>query len=260
MTPHRLERMFVYYPSRQLTEDPGVLGLAYSDVNLVAEDGVKLHGWFIPCEGARITLMIFHGNAGNMGQRLGWIERLHDLGLHVFIFDYRGFGRSEGDPFEEGLYRDARAAYHWWVGERQPKGEKLVLIGESLGGAVAVHLAAGTSPAGLILQSTFTSAKDMAKTMFPVGRLFPLAGVRYNSEKDIAKVVCPKIIIHGIRDEIVPFQMGKTLYEAAPPPKSFYAVPEAGHNDLVLTAGAEYSRQLKLFLSGLAPAGRLGFY
>jgi hypothetical protein len=171
------------------------------------------------------------------------------LGANVLIFDYRGFGKSEGKPFEEGLYRDARAAYQWWASERQPRGDNLILIGESLGGAVAVNLAARVSPAGLILQSTFTSARDMARNMMPLGLLLPLTGVRYDSGKEIAGVACPKLIIHGMRDEIVPFRLGKALYEAAPPPKFFYSVPEAGHNDLLWAAGPEYSRQLQSFLS-----------
>ncbi len=251
MTPHRLERLFVYYPFRQLEGDPGSVGLAFQDIHLVTEDGIKLHGWFVPCEGAQSTLLIFHGNGGNISHRLPWIEMLHPLGVHVFIIDYRGFGRSEGTPFEEGLYRDARAAYNWWVRERQPRGEKLILVGESLGGAVAVHLGAQVPAAGLILQSTFTSARDMAKTMFPLGLLLPLTGLRFDSQKEIAKIACPKLLIHGTRDEIVPFRLGKTLYEIAPPPKSFYLVPEAGHNDLLWVAGSEYSRQLKSFLSGI---------
>jgi uncharacterized protein len=249
MTSHRLERLFVYYPLRQLDGNPGVLGLTYQEISLVTEDELKLHGWFVPCEGSRRTVLIFHGNGGNISHRLPWIELLHKLGTHVFIIDYRGYGKSEGQPFEEGLYRDARAAYRWWASERQPKGEKMILLGESLGGAVAVHLAARIPVTGLILQSTFTSARDMAKTMFPVGLFLPLTGVQFNSEKEIARVACPKLIIHGNRDEIVPFRLGKALYDAASPPKSFYAVPEAGHNDLLSIAGTEYGRQLRLFLS-----------
>jgi uncharacterized protein len=258
MTSHRLERMFVYYPSKQVDENPGKIGLAYQDVRLATEDRLNLHGWFIRCEGAHTTLLIFHGNAGNIGDRLFWIELLHGLNVNVFIFDYRGYGQSEGQPFEEGLYRDARAAWEWCVRERKPRGEKLILVGESLGGAVAVNLAARVAPAGLIVQSTFTSARDMAKTMLPLGLLLPVTGVRFDSVKEIAQVGCPKLIIHGTQDEIVPFRLGKILYDAAPAPKSFYSVPGAGHNDLLWAAGAEYSRRLHLFLSTLsgAPTGQ----
>jgi fermentation-respiration switch protein FrsA (DUF1100 family) len=251
MTPYQLERFFVYYPTRQVLEDPGSIGLDYQDVYLVTDDNVKLHGWFVPCEDARRTVLIFHGNGGNIGDRLPWIEMFHKLDANVFIIDYRGYGKSEGKPFEKGLYRDARAAYNWWANARQPKGEKPILFGESLGGAIAVNLAARVAPAGLILQSTFTSARDMAKTLFPIGLLLPLTNVKLDSAKEIGRVSCPKLIVHGTRDEIVPFRLGKKLYELAAPPKSFYVVPEAGHNDLIWIAGAEYSRQLKQFLSSI---------
>jgi hypothetical protein len=249
MAPYRLERLFIYFPTRQIGENPEIVGLPYQDVYPVTNDHVRLHGWFIPYEGAGSTLLIFHGNAGNIGDRLSWIELLHQLGVHIFIIDYRGYGKSEGEPFEEGLYRDARAAYDWWASERRPRGERLVLLGESLGGAVAVHLAARVSSAALILQSTFTSARDMAKTMFPIGLLQPLAHVHFDSAGIIARVLCPKLIIHGVRDEIVPFRLGKRLFELAPPPKRLYSVPEAGHNNLLGIAGSEYSHQLKMFLS-----------
>lgn len=251
MTPYRLERMFVYFPTRQVHGNPGTLGLAYEDVSLATADGVKLHGWFIPHAAADTTLLIFHGNAGNIGDRLPWIEVLHALRVHILIMDYRGYGKSEGKPFEAGLYRDAQAAYAWWARKREAKGEKLVLFGESLGGAVAVNLAAKVSPAGLILQSTFTSGWDMAKIMFPVGLLQPLLNVHFDSETAIVKIHCPKLLIHGTQDEVVPFRLGKKLFDAAPSPKSFYAVPGAGHNDLIEFAGDEYLQRVELFLSHL---------
>jgi fermentation-respiration switch protein FrsA (DUF1100 family) len=251
MTPHRLERFFVYYPSRQLEGDPGDLGLSFEDLTLVTDDNLKLHGWFVPGRDARLTILIFHGNGGNISHRLPHIEMLHKLGAHVLIFDYRGYGRSEGKPFEEGLYRDSKAAYDWWARQRPARGEKLVLFGESLGGAVAVHLGARASVSGVILQSTFSSARDMAKTMMPIGLLLPLTGVRFDSKKDIAKISCPKLIVHGTSDEVVPFRLGELLYKITPPPKSFYPVPGAGHNDLLWVAGAEYSRQIKSFLAGI---------
>jgi fermentation-respiration switch protein FrsA (DUF1100 family) len=214
-------------------------------------DKVKLHGWFIPNEGARRTILILHGNGGNIEHRLSWISWLHNLGVHVFIFDYRGYGKSEGKPFEAGLYRDAQAAYDWWLRERQPKGEKLILLGESLGGAVAVNLAARVDPAGLILQSTFTSAWDMAKTMLPIGLLQPLINVHYDSAGAIGRIRCPKLFIHGTRDDIVPFRLGRKLYNLAPPPKSFYEVPDANHNDLVNVAGEEYFHRLRAFIASI---------
>ena len=249
--PHALERMFLYFPIKQLEGDPSVIGLAFQNLSIITDDRVALHGWFIPYPGAKQTLLIFHGNAGNISHRLPWIEILHDLCANVMIIDYRGYGKSEGSPFEEGLYRDARAAFAWWTKERAGTGEQLVLFGESIGGAVAVNLAARTAPAGLIIQSTFTSARDMARTVFPLGLLEPLARVRFDSRAEILRVKCPKLIIHGNRDEIVPFRMGKALYEIAPGPKEFYEVPGAGHNDLPWQAGPDYVKRLRTFLNEL---------
>lgn len=249
MTPHKLERFFVYFPTQHLRYDPNAAGLDFQDIDLITEDIVKLHGWFVPCEDSDETVLILHGNGGNIGDRISYLKIFHDLGVNVFIIDYRGYGKSEGEPFEEGLYRDARAAYDWWAGDRQQYGRNLLLFGESLGGAVAVHLASEVSPSGLILQSTFTSAWDMAKTMFPIGLLQPLMNVHFNSAAAITRITCPKLFIHGDRDGTVPFRLGKELFELAPDPKFFYSVTEAGHNDLLFIAGPEYIRQLKLFLS-----------
>ncbi len=248
MKPHALERFFVYYPDRNVEGDPSRLGLSYETLRLVTEDGVKLHGWFVPCTGSRRTFLILHGNAGNIGHRLPWIEMLHALDAGVLIIDYRGYGLSEGKPFEEGLYRDARAAASWWADRFKGSDTRLILIGESLGGSVAVDLATHARPAGLILQSTFPTAWDMAKTLFPIGALQPLTGVRFDSAQKIRRLECPKLFIHGNRDEIVPFRLGRKLYEVSPEPKQFWEVPGAGHNDLIWVAGPEYGRVLSEFL------------
>lgn len=248
MMPHRLERLLVYFPTRDVYADPRSYGLEYEELQLVAEDGVRLHGWFIPFPGASRTILILHGNGGNIADRLPWMERLHALGAHLLIFDYRGYGRSAGKPFEAGVYRDAQAAYDWWAAREQGKDASLVLLGESLGGAVAVHLAAKVSPDGLVLQSTFTSAWDMAKTMMPIGLLQPLMNVHFDSAHTIAGVRCPKLMLHGTGDAVVPFRLGEKLFELAPPPKEFCRVPGAGHNDLVEIAGEEYFRRLQAFL------------
>ena len=248
MTPHSLERRFIYFPIREVHGNPSALGLAYQELAIITEDGVKLHGWLVPFSGSRRTLLIFHGNAGNIGHRLEWIQMLHALGANVFIIDYRGYGKSEGRPFEEGLYRDARAAYQWWANERAGGGEKLILLGESLGGVVAVDLAARFQPAGLILQSTFTSAWDMAKTVLPFGLLQPLAGIHFDAAAKIGGISCPKLFIHGNRDDIVPLRLGRRLYEMAREPKQFYEVSGAGHNDLIWVAEPEYSIGIRKFL------------
>lgn len=251
MTTDVLERYFIYFPAKELAENPSMLGLQYEDIYFVAEDGVRLHGWFLPQPGAPYTFLILHGNGGNISHRLGWIRLLRALGAHILIFDYRGYGRSEGRPGEQGLYRDALAAYQWWSKERSADKSRLILLGESLGGAVAVELAGRIQVDGLVLQSTFTNAWDMAKTIMPVGLLQPLTGVRFDSSSIIPTIRCPKLFIHGNRDEIVPFRLGRRLFDLAQPPKEFYEVPDAGHNDLIDIAGTEYMDRMRAFLASI---------
>ena len=251
MMPHALERFFVYYPDRSVVGDPSQLGLAFENISLSTEDNVKLHGWYVPSPGSRNTLLILHGNAGNIGHRLDWIGTLHELGCHVLIIDYRGYGKSEGKPFEEGLYRDARAAARWWSGRFGRPDHRLILIGESLGGAVAIDLATHVPVSGLILQSTFTSAWDMAKSFMPLGLLQPLAGIHFDSAAKVRKLKCPKLFIHGDHDEIVPFRLGRRLFELAPEPKQFWAVDGAGHNNLIWVAGSRYAPAIRDFLAWL---------
>jgi uncharacterized protein len=251
MTPGCLERMFVFFPTRNLETDPSRIGLDYQNLSLTTEDGVRLHGWLVKHPEARCTFLAFHGNAGNIGHRLPWIELMHRVPAHVVLIDYRGYGKSAGRPREEGIYRDATAAYRWCV-EHQPATPKgIVFIGESIGGAVAIDLEARFPAAGLVVQSTFTSAWDMAKTMLPIGLLQPLARIRFDSEAKLAKITCPVLLIHGDRDEIVPFRMGERLFEVAPGPKYFYRVPGAGHNDLLWVAGDEYTARLRDFVNRL---------
>lgn len=251
MTTDVLERYFIYFPIRELAGTPSDLGLRYENMRFMAEDGVRLHGWFVARTGAPHTFLILHGNGGNISHRLGWIRMLHDLGAHVLVFDYRGYGQSEGKPGEQGLYRDALAAYNWWSKERAADKSTLILMGESLGGAVAVHLAGRVPADGLILQSTFTSAWDMAKTIMPLGLLQPLTGVRFDSASVIAGIRCPKLFIHGNRDDIVPLRLGRRLFDRAPPPKEFYEVAGAGHNDLIDIAGSGYTDRVAEFLSSI---------
>lgn len=256
MSSRALERMLIYFPTKTVAGNPAQAGLQFQELSLRTEDGIKLSAWFIPHPKARLTLLLFHGNAGNIGHRIPWIELLRPLEANVLIFDYRGYGDSEGSPYEQGLYRDAQAAYDWWYKERAPAEEGLVLVGESLGGAVAVHLAAKAPVAGLVVQSTFTSAWDMAKTLMPLGLLQPLARVHFDSAAKIGGVRCPKLFIHGSRDEIVPLRLGRKLFDLAPAPKQFYEVAEAGHNDLLWVAGQSYTERLRLFLAELRSQGK----
>lgn len=243
------DRAFIYYPVRELTGTPASFGLAYRDVWFQADDGVRLHGWLIP--GARPTTLLWsQGNAGNIGHRLDNIREIHQrLGIGVFIFDYRGYGQSEGSPTEAGLYRDARAAREALVRDGGVPSERIVYFGRSLGAAVALELALAHPPPGLILESPFLSVQAMANRTLPgSGYLFKS---RFDSLARIGRLRAPLLILHGDADEVVPYEHGRRLWEAASEPKAFYTIARARHNDTYLVGGRDYWEAWRKFLHAL---------
>lgn len=250
-----LDKYFIFFPERDLIGDPGQAGLEFEDVFFTASDGVRLHGWFVPGE-SRATLVWFHGNAGNIGHRVDNLSLLHRrTGLSIFIFDYRGYGRSEGDISEEGTYLDGQAALDYI---RLHKGRDLetevILFGRSLGAGVAVEMAVRNRVRGLILESAFPSVRGMAKRVYP---LLPSAVVAafvktdYDSLSKIRGVEAPLLVLHGDRDTVVPMEQGLELFEAANEPKRFYTIRGAGHNDTYIVGGDEYFRTLREFVLDL---------
>jgi len=222
--------------------------LGAQDVWLRTSDGVRLHAWWIAPAGAPLATLFLHGNAGNISHRIDRIREITAAGSALLLVDYRGYGRSEGRPTEKGLYADAEAAYQHLIATGW-KPEQILVHGESLGSAVAVDLAARRPCGGVVLESPFTSARDVAARVLPV--LGPLLIWSYNSKVKIRRVRAPLLIMHGERDEVVPFALGRALFEAAPEPKSFWAVPGAGHNDLMPAAGPAYRERLRAFYQGL---------
>ncbi len=244
----------LFYPDRVLIASPDRVGLAYEDVWFETEDGVRLHGWYLPAEGARHLVLFSHGNAGNISHRLDNLARLHALGLSLFIYDYRGYGRSEGSISIEGFYRDAEAALAQAVRIAGEERLKLVIFGRSLGGAAAVRQAARGEPAGVILESTFTNLGAMAAAHYPLPGLRKALAGRLNSLGEIDKVSAPLLFFHGDRDEVVPYELGRELYRAAPAPKEFVTIPGAGHNDTYFVAGQGYFVKFKSFIDALGEA------
>ena len=244
------EDRFIYFPERSVGATPAGAGLAYEDVFFRTEDGVRIHGWFVPGGGDALTLLWFHGNGGNLGHRVETLELLHDeLGVDVLMIDYRGYGRSEGRPSEEGLHLDARAALETLLGRRGQDASRVVLFGQSLGAAVAVRLATETEVGAVILEAAFTSIPDLARELYgglPVGALLR---TRFDSEARIARLDVPVLLLHGERDEIVPLEMGERLFAAAREPKHFEVITGARHNDVYLAEG--YADALRGFLEGL---------
>jgi fermentation-respiration switch protein FrsA (DUF1100 family) len=197
---------------------------------------------------ADTVILYLHGNAGNVTHRYDSITGLVTLPARVFIVDWRGYGKSEGSPSEQGLYRDARAAWRYLIERKGVRPEQIVLLGESVGGAPALQLATEVEPAGVILQGAFTSLPDMAREQFPFVPRF-VVRTRMDNIGKIARVSCPKLILHAPADEVVPFAHGQRLFEAARPPKQFYVVEGAGHNDMDIVGGAAYLRTLGTFIA-----------
>ncbi len=236
----------------KLIATPARLGLTFEDVRFEAADGITLHGWYIPAPAARGTLLFMHGNAGNISHRLESIERFHRLGLNVFIFDYRGYGESAGHPTEKGTYLDARAAFNWLTQVRGMDASDLIVFGRSLGGAVAARLATEVRPAGLIIESAFTSVPDAAASIYWFLPVKLLSRFKYNTRAAVQEVACPVLIVHSRDDEIIPFSHGQALYDAAAQPKSLLVL-EGGHNDAIFTSMQRYEQGLRSFLDGVLP-------
>ena len=246
-----IDRHFIYFPVRELFADPAAVGLAYEDVTFAASDGVSLHGWFVPGR-SDLTLLWCHGNGGNISHRLENLLLVHnELGLNVFLFDYRGYGRSEGKPSEQGTYLDAEAALHYLDSRNDIHQDRTIYLGSSLGGGVAVELAMLRSPYGLILESTFPSIRYMARLSFPILPLHLFLQARYDSEAKIGRIDTPLLILHGDKDDLVPIQAGRRLFDAAKDPKEFHTIVGAGHNDTYLVGGKAYWDAMGSFIDRL---------
>ena len=240
------QRRLVYFPSRGQWGTPRDLGMAYEDVRITTEDGVRLHGWFVPAQASKGTILFFHGNAGNVSHRIDSIRIFRSLGYHTLIFDYRGYGQSEGKPSEEGTYRDAEAARRYLVEQRGVAPEKIVLFGRSLGGPIAAWLAKEHAPGTLILESTFTSLNDMAARLYWFVPVRLLSRFKYNTLAYAKQARCPILVIHSPEDDIVPYRFGRRLYEESSEPKEFLQI-QGNHNTGFQIAGEAYVRGLREF-------------
>ena len=240
-------------PGRQLEATPEAVGLDYEDVWLDTSDGVRIHSWFVPADSTR-TVLYFHGNAGNISHRLYTIQQLHKLGLSVFIIDYRGYGESDGKPDEDGLYRDAEAAWQYLTDVRGIAAEDIVVYGRSLGGSLAAWLAAERRPGALVLDSSFTSVPDAGQEAYPWLPVRLLSRFRHATVEHVAKVNAPVLVVHSRTDDIIPFHHGKALFNAANEPKSFLEL-RGGHNDAHLTSETAYVDGLGTFLLSIDERG-----
>ena len=246
------EERLIYFPYRELDMTPDQLGLRCDDLSLTAEDGVRLHGWFFPYEDSKFTVLVFHGNAGNISHRLDRVLLMQSkIHTGVLLFDYRGYGKSEGRPDEQGTYRDGRAAYRYLTRDLGIQDDRVVLFGESLGAAVAVQLALERAGRALVLESAFTSLPDVGRVHYPFLPVAKLVRTRYDNLEKIPSIGMPILILHGQRDRTVPFEHGRRLYEAAKEPKRFFTIEGAGHNDTFIVGGDQYWKAWNEFLASL---------
>jgi len=234
-------------PGRALTASPTDIGLAYEDVSLATRDEEVLHGWYIPATDPIGVVLFFHGNAGNISHRLDSIEIFHELDLDVLIIDYRGYGQSSGKTSERGTYLDAQTAWDYLVDKRGIAPEKIVIFGRSLGGAVASWLAARTTPGAVILESCFTSGPDMADRLYPFLPVRLITRLKYPVKDYVKHVSSPLLVIHSQQDEIIPFDMGQSIFAAAPEPKEMLAL-SGDHNGGFLLNRNQYLAAIGKFL------------
>jgi uncharacterized protein len=239
-------------PGRALTATPEAIGLSYEDVTLTTEDGVALHGWWLPGE-TETTLLFFHGNAGNISHRLQSLRQFRSLGLSVLIIDYRGYGQSDGRPGEQGTYQDARAAWRHVTEQRGVAPRDVVVFGRSLGGAIAAWLAAEKSPGALIVEGAFTSIPDLGQELYWYLPVRWLSRFDYPTREFVARTDSPVLIVHSRDDELARFHHGEALYEAARGTRQLLAL-RGSHNEASVLDEARYLGGIGDFLAaqGLA--------
>ncbi|MBU2540342.1 MAG: alpha/beta hydrolase [Candidatus Omnitrophica bacterium] len=244
-----IEKRSIFFPFKEIEVTPQDIGLGFEEVNLKTPDGENIHGWYVPAGANKKVLLFLHGNGGNISHRLEKIAIFNEIGITTFIIDYRGYGRSTGRPTEDGIYLDAHTAYNYLVKEKGITADEIIVFGESLGAQAAIDLAGKERIAALIIEAAFTSAKDMARAIYPFLPTIFLS-VRFDSAAKIPNIDCHKLIIHSRNDEIVPFKLGKKLYEKARQPKEFLEIIGA-HNNAVFDSKELFAARVKEFINKL---------
>jgi len=245
----------VFFPSRAMVSTPDRVGLEYEEVTIPVTPRENLHAWYFPARQSgdtTPTVLYCHENAGNISYGLETVRSFLEFGVNVLAFDYRGYGRSDGKPSEENVYADARAAWQWLMTVKKATPENTFIFGRSLGGAVAVDLAGGVNCAGVILESTFTSVIDLGRKLYPLVPISLLARFSFDSRSKISRLSCPVLVAHSPTDEMIPYAMGKALYEAAQSEKQFVELT-GRHNDLLSLDSELYRNALRGFLGRHRP-------
>jgi len=244
-----LEDSFIFFPTKYPDGDWEPSRLSYENVFFQSPGGPQLHGWFVPHPAPRAIILFAHGNGGNLSHRTDLLRVLHDrLKVSTLAFDYRGYGRSEGKPSEQGVMEDARTAATWLAERTGVRPTELVLYGESLGGAVVVDLAVTNGARALVLENTFSDLSDVAAHHYPWLPAKSLIRSRFDSTAKIKDYHGPLLQFHGEADSIIPIELGRRLFAAANDPKEFVMIKGADHND---PRRPEFYAALDLFLSRL---------
>ncbi len=245
-----LDQFFVYHPEPWQDRDwTRLSGLPLEDVWFQAADGARLFGWYVEAAAERPVMLWSHGNAGNIINRLDNLKLLYQMGLSVFLFDYRGYGKSQNvRPSEKGLYEDAYGAYDYLTRVRKIRPERIVLFGRSLGASVAGELAVQRPAAALIMESSFPSIEAVAKFYYGGLPVHWLLGAAHRLIDRLPLLSLPKLIIHGDKDDIIPIELGRQVFDAAKPPKEWYVIQGAGHNNTYLMGGRAYFRRIGEFI------------
>lgn len=244
------EKTAVFFPTREMSGDPGDYGLSFEEEWFTSGDSWKLHGWFIPGSSG-VTVLWLHGNAGNISDRLHVLKEFsYRLNVSSFIFDYSGYGKSGGRPTERALYRDTDSAFRWLTEFKGTEPGSVIIYGHSLGSAPSVELArrAGSAAAGVVLESPFTSAGEMARMIYGGLPVDLLLSLKLDILGQVDKVKMPVMVIHGQGDMTIPFDMGKRVYEAASEPKIFLPVPGGDHSDCYVVGGEAYWQAWREFI------------
>jgi len=237
----------IFFPDKNIVVNPGQYGLNYAEVKFRTSDNLNLHGWYIPADSAQYTLIFCHGNAGNISHRLESIKQFHELYLNVFIFDYRGYGKSDGNISEQGTYLDAQAAWNYLIIEKNIDPNKIIIFGRSLGAAIACQLATQQNPIAIIMESAFESVPELAAQIYPFLPVRWLSRFEYNNHDNIKKLDCPVLMIHSRQDEIIPFSHGKKLFAEAKEPKQFLEI-QGSHNEGFYISDQIYKKGILKFL------------
>jgi len=242
-----MEQRSIYYPVREIFEDPKSIGIPFEDLYFKTGDGETINGWLVIAKDAKATVLYCHGNAGNISHRLHRVKFFYDMGLNLLIFDYRGYGNSSGRPSEQGLYKDVQAVYDFLVSREDISRDGIIAYGKSLGGSVAAELCLRRKARALVLESSFASTVMIAKEILPFLPIKLLVSQRFDAINKVRNISIPKLILHGRDDEVIRFRHSERLYKSAAEPKEFLPF-NGGHNDEIFVTSDLYKEKLRQFI------------